>query len=193
MGKALIVLDLINDIVDQKGKVGKDGFFIEANKKNILNNTKNAINYFRSKNLPVIFVVVGFSENYDKLGPNMKIFKNVEKDRQIIFDTWSTQVSEKVKPMKNEKIVKKSSISAFLNTELDVYLKELNIDSLYLTGVSSDLVILNTCFEGHDRGYKVIVLEDCISSNDKKSQESALHIIKKIANVKKTNNLLEKE
>lgn len=49
MSKALLVLDLINDIIDEKGSVGKDGFYNQAIKRDVVENTSNAIAWFRKK------------------------------------------------------------------------------------------------------------------------------------------------
>lgn len=51
MSKALLVLDLINDIIDEKGSVGKDGFYNQAIKRDVVENTSNAIAWFRKKRI----------------------------------------------------------------------------------------------------------------------------------------------
>lgn len=40
MSNALLVMDIINDIAHKNGKVGKDGFYKQSQKRNVIANTK---------------------------------------------------------------------------------------------------------------------------------------------------------
>ncbi len=193
MNKALLVMDLINDIANENGSVGKDGFYEQANKHKILEHTGKAIAHCREVGIPVIYIVVGFSEGYPEWNENLKVFRNVKNRNQVVLNTWATEVCDELKPMPKEIIVTKNRIDPFYNTNLEIILKNMNIDILYLCGISSDMVVLSTVFSGHDRGYIIRPLIDCISSDDDYSNECAINTMKKLSTIYNLEKLVMEE
>lgn len=181
--KALLVLDVINELVHQDGGVGKDGFYQQALQRNILKNLQAVISSARSNSIPVIYVVFGFDSQFNEWSPQSKLFKHVKERRQAILGSWSTSIHEDVAPQPGEYIVTKHRIDPFFNTDLELMLRVNKIEEVYLSGVSSEFVVLATALAAHDRDYKVSVIEDCVSSSDQHSHECALHIINKVADV----------
>lgn len=47
--KALFILDMINDLIHVDGDVGKDGFYEQAESRNIIGNIERVIKYSRKK------------------------------------------------------------------------------------------------------------------------------------------------
>lgn len=191
MKQALLVLDLINDIVHENGNVGKNGFYVQAYKKNIISNTAKVIEYCRKHTIPIIYLVVGFSPGYPEWNENLKLFKRVKEENQIILGSWSTQIHESIKPRKNEIVIYKNRIDPFFQTNLDLLLKTANVDTLLLAGISTEFVILSAAISGHDRNYNVKVLLECTSSSDQYSHDYAIHIIKKVADIINISDLID--
>lgn len=193
MNKALLVMDLINDIANENGSVGRDGFYNQANKYKVIENTARAISHCRKIGIPIIYVVVGFNKNYPEWNKNSKVFKHVKDKKQVLLNTWATQICDELKPIDGEIIITKNRIDPFYNTNLELILKNMDIEMLYLCGISSDMVILSTVFSGHDRDYIVRPLVDCISSNDEYSNECALNIMKKLSLISSVEKLMKEE
>ena len=183
LNKALLVLDMINDIVHENGSVGQDGFYAEAQARQVVANTAQAILHSRQAGIPVIYVVVGFSPGYPEWSERSKLFRHVKDRQQVLLGSWATQVHEALRPRADEVIITKNSIDPFYNTNLETVLRAKDIDTLYLSGVSTEFVVLTAAMSGHDRGYRVKVLWDCISSSDSHSHDCAITIIKKVADV----------
>ncbi|TCP66538.1 cysteine hydrolase family protein [Baia soyae] len=183
MRKALLVLDLINDLVHEDGSVGKDGFYEQAQERGTVAHTAQAIEYCRKVDIPVIYVIVGFSPGYPEWSERSKLFRHVPSKQQVLLGTWATQVHEELRPLPSEVIITKNRIDPFYNTNLETVLRSMEIDTLYLCGVSTEFVVLGTVMSGHDRGYTVRPLVDCISSSDAHSHECAMTIIEKLADV----------
>ena len=53
-----------------------------------------------------------------------------------------------------------------LGTELDAALRRMDVQTIVLTGVSTNLAIPGNTFAAVEMGYYVIVPEDCIASPD---------------------------
>ncbi|HDJ1415988.1 TPA: cysteine hydrolase, partial [Staphylococcus aureus] len=87
----------------------------------------------------------------------------------------------------------KNRIDPFYNTNLELVLRNLKINELYLTGISTDLVILSTVLSAHDRDFKVHTIEDCTSANSKQSHDNAINIISNLSDIVNVNEFLKKE
>lgn len=188
--KALIILDVINELVHEDGSVGKEGYFDEASKKNIVDNIAKVADFFRGNNIPVYYVVVGFSDDYKEWSESSKLFRHVKSNKQAILGSWATQVHASVAPREGEAVIIKHRIDPFYKTSLEFLLNTADIDEVILTGVSSEFVVLSATISAHDRDKKVTVLEDCVSSSNEYSHNCAMHIISKLAEVSTSEQLL---
>ncbi|MGM0748668.1 MAG: cysteine hydrolase family protein [Bacillota bacterium] len=193
MKKALLVLDLINDIAHEDGSVGKDGFYNEIKERKVIPHTAKAIEHCREVGIPVIYVIVGFSEGYPEWDEKSKLFCHVKDKKQVLLGTWATQVHDEIKPLPNEVIVTKNRIDPFYNTNLETVLCTMDIDTLYLSGVATEFVVLSTVLSGHDRGYELRTLSDCIASGDSTSHDSAMTVIKKLSDIYNVEQLIKEE
>ena len=62
-------------------------------------------------------------------------------------------------------MVIKRAISGFYGTDLDRILRTHDINTLVVAGVLTNFAVEGLVREGVDRGYHVVVLEDCCASN----------------------------
>jgi len=183
MNRALLVMDVIHELVHENGSVGKDGYYQHATEQSLLNNTSKLISYFRTQGLPIIYVVVGFSEDYKEWSPKTKLFKHVKDNRQAILGSWSTQMPASIAPLKTDPLIVKHRVDPFYGTNLVQLLANWQIEELILTGISTEFVVLATTLSAHDRDYNVTVIEDCVASSNETSHKAAMHIIDKLASV----------
>ena len=68
----------------------------------------------------------------------------------------------------------KPRYSAFFQTPLDLLLRRLGVDTLILTGTTTPNCIRTTCYDAISLDYRVVVLEDCCSSNSDEIQQANL-------------------
>ncbi len=73
-----------------------------------------------------------------------------------------------VKPLPDEKVFFKNEVNAFLNTDLDQYLKEQNIRKLVLCGMQTHMCLEAATRAGHDLGYICTVIDDACATRDLK-------------------------
>lgn len=66
----------------------------------------------------------------------------------------------------------KPRYSAFFQTELDLILRRLGVDTVILTGTTTPNCIRTTCYDGISLDYHVVVIEDCCSSNSGEIQRA---------------------
>ncbi|MEU2059712.1 isochorismatase family cysteine hydrolase [Streptomyces sp. NPDC013455] len=180
---ALLMLDLINDIVHPDGRYGREGYARQVAERGVLERAAVALETARARDIPVIHVVVGFSAGYPEWPASSDVFRSAKEDGRILLGTWATEPHDAVKPVDGEPVVAKHRISPFYGTGLDLTLRALGVDTLLLTGVSTDMVILATARDGHDRDYTVEVLEDATAADGDEMHAAALKVIGRTARI----------
>lgn len=180
---ALLVLDVLNDIVHPDGVYARHGYAQQFAERHVLERTATAIARARARGVPVVYVVVGFSPDFAQWPPGSPVFAEARRSGTLVIGTWGTQIHDAVKPEDGDPIVVKRRISPFFGTELDIVLRTRGIDTLVLAGVSTDLVVLATARDGHDRDYRVQVLADATASASAQLHEAALTVIARTAEV----------
>ncbi|MFD6619829.1 cysteine hydrolase family protein [Streptomyces albidoflavus] len=183
MSRALLVLDLINEIVHPDGKYAAEGYHRQAVERRVIEHAADAIARARAAGIPVIYVVVGFTEGYPEWPPGSPVFTKAKPDERLLLGSWATQVHDALAPLPGEPVIAKHRISPFYGTDLEVLLRTQGIDTLLLTGVSTELVVLTTAQAAHDRDYRVEVLQDATLAGDAEVHEAALKVLSHISTV----------
>ena len=191
MTTTLILLDFINEIVDEKGKFAGKGYPAFVKTHGVLNSVNAAIAKAREKNIPVIFVRVGFSPDYREWPESSPLFGAAKKFGALQLGTWATEVHQSINKTDEDLLVTKHRVSAFYATSLEVILRTLGVDTILLGGVATDLVVQSTAREAHDRDYRVVVLEDLCGAGNEEDHAHALRLLAKVATVAKSTEVPE--
>src|SRR5205814_965455 len=76
------------------------------------------------------------------------------------------EVCPELAPRPTELIVDKNATSAFTGSSLDLYLRNLGVQNLVVTGTSTNHCVDNTARDAADRGFNVILVDDaCADGN----------------------------
>jgi nicotinamidase-related amidase len=125
-----------------------------------------AIAQARTKNIPVIYVVVGFRQGMPEVSSNNKGFSaSKERMANANMEDW-IKIDSSVAPLPGEIIVTKRRVSAFTGSDLEVLLRASGIQHLILTGIATSGVVLSTVREAADKDYHITVLSDCCADAD---------------------------
>lgn len=181
MNKALLIIDYINDISHEDGKLASKGYakYIEEN--NIFENLSKVISNARNSNILIVHIGIEFSEDYSDQPIESPLFGKANEYKAFRRNSWGTEFNEEINIEKSDIIIKKNRVSAFYNTKLDTLLKKNNVSEILIAGVSTDLAVSSTARDAHDRDYKVIILEDCCAAANTEDHISALLSLAKIA------------
>ncbi|MBK5104883.1 MAG: cysteine hydrolase [Burkholderiales bacterium] len=89
-----------------------------------------------------------------------------------------TEVVSPLAPRPGEFTVFKHRYSPFDNTDLELLLRNLRIDTLVIGGVNTNNCVLCSCFEAFNRDYRVVLMQDvCASMNGPEYHLAALKVI----------------
>lgn len=153
--KALLVMDMQSSIIGML-----------SNPEILISNVAKAIAAARSRNIPVIYVVVGFRQGMPEISAGNKSF-SAAKERMAGADLheWM-KIHPDLAPQEKDIVVTKRRISAFTGSDLEVVLRGLDARHLILTGISTSGVVLSTLCEAADKDFQLTVLEDCCADRD---------------------------
>lgn len=150
-GSALLIMDVQHSIVKNLPSYDQ-----------LIKNISKAIALARSRQMQIIYVTVGFRSGMPEVSMNNKVFsasKERSKGSASIAD--GMEIDATIAPVENDIIVTKRRISAFTGSDLELLLRALGINQLFLTGVATSGVVLSTLCEAADKDYGVTVLADC--------------------------------
>ncbi|MBS3168275.1 cysteine hydrolase [Candidatus Woesearchaeota archaeon] len=190
MTKILLLIDFINEIVHEDGKLAKRGYLEFIRKNNTFINLKKLIQKARDFKIMIINIKVGFSEDYKEAPLNSPLFGLVKKFNALKLDTWATDFHSELEIMEGDKIIIKHRVSAVYGTQLLPTLRALSVDHVYIAGVATDLAVQTTARELHDMDFRITIVEDCCAAANYEDHKATLFTINKIAEIVKVNDLV---
>ncbi len=163
---ALLVLDLQNERVDSRGKIGSRGLAKIVEERQLLNRVRSVLDGFRAAAWPVVHVGLAFRSDYaDALSVAPRVTK-LKEANLAVRGTWGTEFAEKVAPLPNEMVMMKQAVNPFFNTGLLTWLMRNWVTHLVLCGIATNMVVESAARYADDAGFAVKVLEDCCAAPD---------------------------
>lgn len=139
----------------------------------LISNVNKVIKAARNRQIPVIYITVGFRQGMPEISSNNKTFSGIKQHMaDVNMKDW-TAIHPELIPEEEDLVITKRRFSAFTGSDLEVVLRGLDIQHLVLTGVSTSGVVLSTVREASDKDYKLTVIEDCCKDGD----EEVHHIL----------------
>ena len=91
--------------------------------------------------------------------------------------SWDAQVVDEIAPADDEIILRKTSSSVFISTNIDYVLRNLEVRSLIVTGMMTDQCVESAVRDACDLGYLVTLVTDaCVTDSPERHEQSLLGI-----------------
>ncbi len=159
---AILVIDMLNDFVGEKAPLRCPGA------DNIVPNLQKLFNWIRTRNKDDV-QIVHIQEAHRKNDADFRV-----RPVHAVKGTWGSDFIKDLYPEGEEYIVQKRRHSGFAHTDLDLFLREENIDTVVVTGVWTNVCVRSTASDALYNAYKVITLSDGSASKTEEMHEYGL-------------------
>lgn len=111
----------------------------------------------------------------------------------VIGNDKSSEVIPELEPQPDDYYIPKYRWSAFYQTYLDLALRARGIDTVIISGGSTDVGVAATVFSGRDMNYNMIVASDaCATSHDQRAHDLLMKLIfPRMSRVRTTDQVLK--
>ncbi len=102
------------------------------------------------------------------------------------------EILPELAPRPEELVLAKYTPSFFLGTPLEMMLRFRNVDTLLLTGVSTEVGIATTARHAINLGFHPLVVEDAVGSASPDGSAAGLRLLREICDLESTASILER-
>ena len=180
---ALIVIDVQNGFVRKGGSYDLLGMDTSQYER-VIPKIQELVTRCRNAGIPVFYTqAVRESSGIDLLTRTHKIVPKAREDRIMkkpicVRGTWDAEIVDDIKPLSEDHIVIKRRDSAFHDTEIEVWLRSLGVDTLIFCGIDTSICVEASLREAFNIGYDVVLISDATTSSNHKHYESTLENVR---------------
>lgn len=170
MKKALLNVDYTNDFVAEKGAL-TSGIPAQNLEEYIVKLTKE----FHEKGDYIAFLI-DLHFKGDALHPESTLFPphNIEGTEGRDLYGELEMLYQEIQESPHVEYFDKTRYSAFAGTNLELKLRERNIEEIHLVGVCTDICVLHTAVDAYNKGFKIVVHEQGVASFNQAGHDWAL-------------------
>jgi nicotinamidase-related amidase len=155
--------------------------------KKVVKNAQRILQTCRKKGYDIIHIKLGAQTS----DPRHTAKINRKADFIVPMDAEKGKFFEEVTPTKGELVFPKTNGGAFTGTNLDFVLRNMDIQSIIVTGFLTDQCVLATTIHAGDIGYDVLLVEDACTGTTKENHNAVIRIARDVfLKVKTTEELL---
>ena len=161
---ALIIQDMQNDVVMEGGAFAASGSPAHCKEQNAIANAMRLAEACRRRGVMVIHVWFVVEPGAPGVTLNAPLFEGLVEAKAMVRGTWGAAPVAGLEPQPGDHVVEKMRMSAWEGSSLETVLKSGRRDIVIVTGAWTNMSIEHTARTGADKGYVMIVPEDCCST-----------------------------
>lgn len=168
---ALIIHEMLNDFCREDGAFAKtipDNALVK-NLPELIEPTVNLLHEARTAGVKVLYVRwTNLPDDGSRSDPEIRDHFDEVKDGTYVMqnclleNTWGHQIIDELKPLPDEMVLNKYKFDAFLGANLETILQWNRIKTIIIVGQGVQLGIMSTASTGWNKGYFVVIPEDCM-------------------------------
>jgi nicotinamidase-related amidase len=159
---------------------GSGAYFDERVEHVVMPALQRVISACRRHGIRVVYVRLGSAHRdyRDMPARQREYIRTIERQGGVQDLLWSGsplfEIRREIAPEPGDVVIDKTTFGAFNGSDIDATLRATGIDTLLVTGVSTNLCVETTARDAADRGYGVILIDECTADYDAQAQEAAL-------------------
>lgn len=188
---ALIIQDMQNDVVMDGGAFAESGSPVHCKQQNNVANIARLAEHCRANGVLVIHVWFVVEQGAPGMTLNAPLFEDLADSDALVKGTWGAAPVPGLEPKPGDLVVEKMRMSAWEGSNLETALKSQGRDVLIDTGAWTNMSIEHTARTGADKGYVMVVPEDCCSTMNADWHNASInYAMQNVAMVTTTDNVV---
>ncbi len=163
---ALLLVEMQNDIVHESnvGERGLGGVLaIQVQKRGVIAKLQVLTAAARARGVPVLYINFCGKPGFPR--PNTRLHRLSASKPRLVEATWGVRVHEALTPQPQDFVLERTvGVDGSYGTQLYPVLRQLGRTTMIMTGVSTNLAVEGIVRASVNRGFDVIVVEDCCAS-----------------------------
>ncbi len=169
---ALLIIDMQNDFLHPRGAFAAKGVDISGATR-LIPLVKRVTDACRAASLPVVYTLHTFRPDFSD---RPRMYYELMRQRQLagsesappppagglIRNSWNAAVVEELTPRPGDVILDaKHNFDSFYQTDLELILRNLGVENLFITGVTCSICVETTLRSAYHRDFRCFLVEDC--------------------------------
>lgn len=168
---ALVISECQHGILDV-GRSVSAGLAEQAQARGIVPRIAALADEFRARDLPVVHCLIEHRGDQRGMLPNSYLGTMALRSRSMTAGTPDVEVPAALGPKDSDLVSRRAiGLTAFYGTDLDAMLRLSGVRTLVLTGVSTNVALPGLALEAVNRGYDVVLVEDCTAGASAEAHE----------------------
>jgi len=164
---AILVIDMQHDFLDAEGPIPCFGG------QDIVESLRMLLDFSREAGIAVIYTQEAHRASRVDFGRELDYGETLH----CLEGTRGIGIIPQLCPQNGDLMLIKRRYSAFFATDLDLLLRGLNVDTLVLTGVATDVCVRATAQDAMQLDYHVVVPRECVAGTTLERHKAALENI----------------
>lgn len=161
---AMIIQDMQNDVIMDGGAFAESGAPAHARQQHVVENVRRVAEAARARDVAIIHVWFVVEPGAPGVTLNAPLFEGLVDSKAMVRGSWGAAPVSGLEPRQGDFVVEKMRMSAWEGTRLETILKATGRDMIINTGAWTNMSVEHTARTGADKGYFMIVPEDCCST-----------------------------
>jgi nicotinamidase-related amidase len=163
---ALCLVEMQNDIVHESNvdKRGVGGVLAaQVQKRGVIPRLQGLVAACRTRGVPIVYVNFCGKPGFPR--PNTLLHRRTGRQPTLIEGTWGVQIHEALAARPEDFVLERTvGVDGSYGTQLYPVLRMLGRSTMVMTGVSTNIAIESIVRASVNRGFDMVVVEDCCAS-----------------------------
>ena len=173
---AMIVVDMQNAFLHDQGSVAAMGLDITYMKETV-GPVVRLVDACHTSSVPIIFTRYVLRADYTDAGLREERRPGACASGSLVAGSWDADLDPRMDVHPSDYILDKTRYSSFYNTNLEVILRGLQVDTLIVCGVTTEICVESTIRDAYFRDFRILVPEDAVAATDIERHRGTLRTI----------------
>jgi nicotinamidase-related amidase len=155
-----------NDIVHESnvGKRGLGGVLAaQVEKRGVIPRLRALLHAARRRGVPVLYVNFALKPGFPR--PNTRLHRRSQRQPTLVEGTWGVEIHPELAATPADFVLERTvGVDGSYGTQLYPVLRQLGRTTMLMTGVSTNIAIESIVRASVNRGFDMVVVEDCCAS-----------------------------